>query len=67
MSGLMICFYEQSEKPHTVNLYECLSWSANEILPNEHATLTNLMKQLSLDRKSHPEGPVTVVSKYVHQ
>ncbi|XP_056003194.1 receptor-type tyrosine-protein phosphatase alpha-like [Ostrea edulis] len=54
---------KDSGEVHTVQIFECLSWSSSEILPNEHATLTNLIKHLSLDRKSHPEGPITVVSK----
>ncbi|XP_056003196.1 receptor-type tyrosine-protein phosphatase epsilon-like isoform X2 [Ostrea edulis] len=54
---------KDSGEVHTVQIFECLSWSSSEILPNEHATLTNLIKHLSLDQKSHPEGPITVVSK----
>ncbi|XP_056003190.1 receptor-type tyrosine-protein phosphatase epsilon-like isoform X1 [Ostrea edulis] len=54
---------KDSGETHTVKIFECLSWSSSEISPNEHATLTNLIKHLSLDRKSHPEGPITVVSK----
>ncbi|XP_056003192.1 receptor-type tyrosine-protein phosphatase mu-like [Ostrea edulis] len=54
---------KDSGETHTVKIFECLSWSSSEILPNEHVTLTNLIKHLSLDRKSHPEGPITVISK----
>ncbi|XP_061195001.1 receptor-type tyrosine-protein phosphatase kappa-like [Saccostrea echinata] len=50
-------------KLHPVQIFECLNWSFRNILPEETSTMTNLIKQFCLDRKSHPDGPITLVSK----
>ncbi|XP_061180794.1 receptor-type tyrosine-protein phosphatase mu-like [Saccostrea echinata] len=49
-------------KTQNVRLYECLDWNIDDVLPVDTSTLINLIKQFSLDRKSEPNGPVTLVS-----
>ncbi|XP_062613544.1 receptor-type tyrosine-protein phosphatase kappa-like [Saccostrea cucullata] len=48
---------------HEVHIFECLDWSPDNVLPADTSSLINLIKQFSSDRKSEPDGPVTVISK----
>ncbi|XP_062572419.1 receptor-type tyrosine-protein phosphatase T-like isoform X1 [Saccostrea cucullata] len=48
---------------HEVQAIECLDWSLPEFLPAQTSSITNLIKQFCSDRKSNPDGPVTLISK----
>ncbi|XP_061185070.1 receptor-type tyrosine-protein phosphatase epsilon-like [Saccostrea echinata] len=48
---------------HKVQIFECLNWKSSDRIPAEPSTLTNLIKQFSLDRKSDTDGHITVISK----
>ncbi|XP_061185068.1 receptor-type tyrosine-protein phosphatase kappa-like [Saccostrea echinata] len=52
---------EKKGKTQNVHLYECLDWIIDDVLPVDTSTLINLIKQFSLDRKSEPDGPLTLV------
>ncbi|XP_056003186.1 receptor-type tyrosine-protein phosphatase kappa-like isoform X1 [Ostrea edulis] len=54
---------KEGNKTQSVQIFECLTWRPNDILPAETSSLTDLVKQFSLDRKSEPKGRVTVMSK----
>ncbi|XP_062613537.1 receptor-type tyrosine-protein phosphatase T-like, partial [Saccostrea cucullata] len=62
-TSMKITKKEDNEETHDLQIFECLNWSFSEILPKETSTLTNLIKQFSLDRKSHSNRHVTVISK----
>ncbi|XP_061185379.1 receptor-type tyrosine-protein phosphatase kappa-like [Saccostrea echinata] len=62
-TSIKITKKEENKEANEVQIFECLNWSSNDVLPTETSTLTNLIKQFSLDRKSHPNGHITVISK----
>ncbi|XP_061185071.1 receptor-type tyrosine-protein phosphatase alpha-like [Saccostrea echinata] len=53
---------ELNEESQKVDILECMSWKSGEILPGKTSTLTNLIKQLIFQRKSKPEGHITLIS-----
>ncbi|XP_061178844.1 receptor-type tyrosine-protein phosphatase kappa-like [Saccostrea echinata] len=52
-----------TKEKHVVQIFECLDWSLNEPFPAENSSLTDLIKHISLDRKSCYDGHITVLSK----
>ncbi|XP_061180753.1 receptor-type tyrosine-protein phosphatase kappa-like [Saccostrea echinata] len=54
---------EKNTNTHKVQIFECANWKSSDKIPAEPSTLTNLIKQFSLDRKSDTDGHITVISK----
>lgn len=46
-----------------VEILECLSWSSSQTVPADKSILIDFIKQFCLDRRSHPDGRVAVLSK----
>ncbi|XP_065924737.1 receptor-type tyrosine-protein phosphatase alpha isoform X2 [Magallana gigas] len=46
-----------------VEILECMSWSSSHTVPTDKSILINFIKQFCLDRRSHPDGRVAVLSK----
>uniref|UniRef100_A0A8W8NY22 protein-tyrosine-phosphatase n=1 Tax=Magallana gigas TaxID=29159 RepID=A0A8W8NY22_MAGGI len=46
-----------------VEILECISWSSSHTVPADKSILINFIKQFCLDRRSHPDGRVAVLSK----
>nr|XP_022312314.1 receptor-type tyrosine-protein phosphatase mu-like [Crassostrea virginica] len=53
----------KEEDIHDVQILECITWGADDQVPVDTSSLINLIKQLDLDRKSHPDGHVVVISR----
>ncbi|XP_078330625.1 receptor-type tyrosine-protein phosphatase epsilon-like [Crassostrea virginica] len=53
----------KEEDIHDVQILECFTWGADVQVPVDTSSLINLIKQLDLDRKSHPDGHVVVISR----
>ncbi|XP_062596526.1 receptor-type tyrosine-protein phosphatase kappa-like [Saccostrea cucullata] len=54
---------KNTKEKHMVQIYECLDWCLNELFPAEISSLTDMIKQITLDRKSIDDGHITVLSK----
>ncbi|XP_062580037.1 receptor-type tyrosine-protein phosphatase alpha-like [Saccostrea cucullata] len=62
-SSNVSCVKILKDECHEVQVFECLDWSLSEFLPAQTSSITNLIKQFRSDRKSNPDGPVTLISK----
>ncbi|XP_061185079.1 receptor-type tyrosine-protein phosphatase kappa-like [Saccostrea echinata] len=54
---------KQEKGSHTIQIFECLDWNTADFIPEKCSTLIELIKQFCLDRRSNPEGQITILSR----